>query len=140
IDAYLATCAGRDAPLARSQRALAFPVVQPEPAPSEREAGAPIGADHGGGSRVPNRLRLWLAPLALTLVALSATSIRAEDDMGAFVSAIRLVQLHGTEEAVRPEYDARTKGQLSKALGKDGDLRVSAVGGLIDPEVLARLG
>jgi arsenate reductase (thioredoxin) len=76
---------------------------------------------------------LILAPA--TLAALPPD----QSDVGLFVRALRLVQRHGTSDAVDPRNDIRTKGSLSKALGKAGILTPEGVKGLIDPSTFARL-
>jgi hypothetical protein len=58
---------------------------------------------------------------------------------GPLVRTLWLVQRHGTAEAVKPENDQRTKGKISKALGKDAVLTTDKVKGLIDPETFAKL-
>jgi hypothetical protein len=55
------------------------------------------------------------------------------------VRALWLVQRYGTADATDPANDQRVKGTLSKALGKDGELTLSEVSGLMDPETFKTL-
>jgi arsenate reductase len=73
--------------------------------------------------------------LALALV----TGSQAGDDVGPLVRALWLVQRHGTEEAADPANDQRVKGVLSKALGKDGQLTLSKLDGLMKPDAFKKL-
>ena len=78
-----------------------------------------------------------------TCVALALASTGAappeKGDVGPMVRALWLVQRHGTAEAADPRNDLRTKGLLSKALGKDGSLTLNGIQGLMDPSTFARL-
>jgi arsenate reductase (thioredoxin) len=60
-------------------------------------------------------------------------------DVGPLVRALWLVQRHGTEEAADPANDQRVKGVLSKALGKDGQLTLSKLDGLMEPDAFKKL-
>lgn len=60
-------------------------------------------------------------------------------DVGPLVRALWVVQRYGTVEAIAPENDQRTKGILAKALGKDGVLTLSEVGGFMEPDRFAKL-
>ena len=60
-------------------------------------------------------------------------------DVGPLVRALWLVQRYGTAEAVDPSHDQRVKGAIFKALGKDGELTLSEVGGLMAPETFNKL-
>jgi arsenate reductase len=73
--------------------------------------------------------------LALALV----TGSQAGDDVGPLVRALWLVQRHGTEEAADPANDQRVKGVLSKALGKDGQITLSKLDGLMKPDAFKKL-
>jgi len=55
------------------------------------------------------------------------------------VRAVWLVQRHGKPEVVRPEYDPKLKGRLSKTLGKQSILTAVGVQGLMDPSTFAKL-
>ena len=59
--------------------------------------------------------------------------------MGPLVRALWLVQRYGTAEAVDPANDQRIKGVLFKALGKDGELTLSELDGLMEPETFKKL-
>ena len=78
------------------------------------------------------------AALALPLVTLAA-SPPDKDDVGPFVRALWLVQRHGTPDAADPRNDLRTKGSLSKALGKEGFLTPDGVKGLMDSSEFSKL-
>lgn len=58
---------------------------------------------------------------------------------GPLARALWLVHSHGTAAAIDPKNDQKTKGALSKALGKDAVLTADKVKGLIDPEVFSKL-
>src|SRR5579864_6597670 len=60
-------------------------------------------------------------------------------DVGPLVRSVWLVQSYGTSEAADPRNDLRTKGALSKALGKTNILTLAGVNGLMDPSTFARL-
>lgn len=60
-------------------------------------------------------------------------------DVGPLVRALWLVHRHGTAEAVDPANDQRVKGALFKALGKEGELTQSELGGLMEPETFKTL-
>ncbi len=60
-------------------------------------------------------------------------------DTGPFVRALWLLQRFGTAEAADPANDARLKGVLFKALGKDGELQLSNLDGLMDSETFKKL-
>ncbi len=60
-------------------------------------------------------------------------------DVGPLVRALWLVQRYGTAEAVDPANDQRVKGVLFKALGKEGELTLSEVGGFMEPETFNKL-
>ncbi len=74
-----------------------------------------------------------IAALALT------TGPAAGDDVGPLVRALWLVQRYGTAEAVNPSNDQRIKGALFKALGKEGELTLSELGGFMEPETFKKL-
>lgn len=61
------------------------------------------------------------------------------DDVGPLVRALWLVQRYGTAEAVNPANDQRLKGMLFKALGKEGELSLKTLEGLMEPETFEKL-
>ena len=79
---------------------------------------------------------VWLVPVLLIGVS---TPSSAGEDVGPFVRAVWLVQRHGKPEVVRPEYDQKLKGKLSKTLGKQSILTAVGVQGLMDPSTFAKL-
>ena len=80
-----------------------------------------------------------LAACAALILASSGASPPEKNDAGPLVRALWLVQRHGTADAADPRNDVRTKGSLSKALGKDGFLTQAGVKGLMDPSALSKL-
>ena len=66
----------------------------------------------------------FLAPI---LLLISATPCLAGDDVGPLVRSLWLVHRYGTVESVNPQNDQKTKGKLSKALGKQGVLTAAGV-------------
>jgi len=64
---------------------------------------------------------------------------KSDGTAGPLVRALWLVQRYGTAEAVKPENDQRTKGMLSKALGKNAVLTADKVKSLIDHETFTKL-
>ena len=60
-------------------------------------------------------------------------------DVGPLVRALWLVQRYGTAEAVDPANDQRVKGVVFKALGKEGELTLTEVGGFMVPETFNKL-
>ena len=79
---------------------------------------------------------VWLVPVLLIGVS---TPSPAGEDVGPFVQAVWLVQRHGKSDVVRPEYDQKLKGELSKALGKQAVLTAAGVQGLMEPTTFAKL-
>src|SRR5208282_5290108 len=79
---------------------------------------------------------VWLVPVLLIGVS---TPSSAGEDVGPFVRAVWLIQRHGKPEVVRPEYDQKLKGKLSKTLGKQSILTAVGVQGLMDPSTFAKL-
>lgn len=63
--------------------------------------------------------------LFLLSMVLAAPTPPDRGDVGTFVQALRLLQVHGTPEALDPHNDQRLKGVLFKALGKDGIVKHS---------------
>ena len=68
-----------------------------------------------------------------------ATGPAPASDVGPLVRALWLVQRCGTADATDPANDQRVKGVLSKALGKDGELTLSELGGFMEPETFKKL-
>jgi arsenate reductase len=60
-------------------------------------------------------------------------------DVGPLVRALWLVQRYGTVEAVDPANDQCVKGVIFKALGKEGELTLSEMGGFMEPETFNKL-
>ena len=60
-------------------------------------------------------------------------------DVGPLVRALWLVQRYGTADAVDPANDQRVKGAMFKALGKEGELTLSELGGFMEPETFKKL-
>ncbi len=60
-------------------------------------------------------------------------------DIGPLVRALWLVQRYGTAEAVDPAADQRVKGVLFKALGKEGELTLAELRGLMDADTFKKL-
>jgi hypothetical protein len=58
---------------------------------------------------------------------------------GPFVRALWLLQRYGTAEAADPANDERVKGVLAKALGKEGELAISELAGLMEPDTFKKL-
>jgi len=75
----------------------------------------------------------------LMLLLVPATKCFADDDVGPLVRSLWLVQRYGTVDSVSPRNDQKTKGKLSKALGKQGILTAAGVQGLMDPSTFAKL-
>lgn len=74
------------------------------------------------------------------IAALALTAGPAPDgDVGPFVRALWLVQRYGTASAVNPANDQRVKGTLFKALGKEGELTLSELEGLMETETFQKL-
>ena len=60
-------------------------------------------------------------------------------DVGPLVRALWLVQRYGTAKAVDAANDQRLKGALFKALGKEGELTLSELDGVMEPETFKKL-
>jgi arsenate reductase len=84
----------------------------------------------------PCRLLRCLAPMLLLALT---THCLAGDDVGPLVRSLWLVHRYGTVEYVSPQNDQKTKGKLSKALGKQGILTAPGVQGLMDPSTFVKL-
>ena len=78
----------------------------------------------------------WIAP---TLLLVPTTYCLAGDDVGPLVRSLWLIHRYGTAESVNPQNDQKTKGKLSKALGKQGILTATGVQGLMDPSTFTKL-
>jgi len=68
-----------------------------------------------------------------------ATGSSPGSDVGPLVRALWLVQRYGTSDAVNPANDQKVKGALFKALGKDGELTLSELDGLMESDTFAKL-
>src|SRR4051794_11072911 len=79
--------------------------------------------------------------MSLSLIAALALALgpASGGDVGPLVRALWLVQRYGTAHAVDPTNDQRVKGALFKALGKDGELTLSELDGLMEPETFKKL-
>jgi hypothetical protein len=91
-----------------------------------------------------SRLSRLTLPLTLLTIVLGGQTARPDEpqktqNAGPLVRSLWLVHRYGTPEAVDPKNDQKTKGTLSKALGKDAVLTAEEVRGLIEPETFARL-
>ncbi len=75
----------------------------------------------------------------IAALALVAGAPAPGDNVGPLVRAVWLVQRYGTADAVLPANDQRLKGALFKALGKDGELTLSELDGLMEPETFKKL-
>ncbi len=71
-------------------------------------------------------LALWAGP-------------QSTGDTGPFVRALWLLQRYGTTEAADPAGDQRLKGVVFKALGKEGELTLSKLDGLMEPDTFKKL-
>lgn len=78
----------------------------------------------------------WFVPAVL--LGLSARC-PAGDDVGPVVRSLWLVHRFGAADAVDPRNDQAVKGQLSKALGKEGILIATGVQGLMDSSTFEKL-
>src|SRR5271155_4843875 len=77
--------------------------------------------------------------LALITALALASGPASDGDVGPLVRALWLIQRYGTAEAVDPANDQRVKGVLIKALGKEGELTLSELGGFMAPETFTKL-
>jgi hypothetical protein len=77
--------------------------------------------------------------LLLTALLFAQGSPSSKGDAGPFVRALWLVQRFGTAEALHPANDQRTKGTVSKAIGKDEALTLSKIEGLMEPAAFRKL-
>jgi arsenate reductase len=79
--------------------------------------------------------------MSLSLIAALAlfAGPQSGGDVGPFVRALWLAQRYGTADAVDPANDQRVKGTLIKALGKDGELTLSELHGIMEPETFKKL-
>ena len=76
---------------------------------------------------------------SLIVAVAFATGQPSGSDVGPYVRALWLVQRYGTAEAVDTANDQRVKGVIFKALGKEGELALSELGGLMEPETFNQL-
>jgi arsenate reductase len=77
--------------------------------------------------------------LSLIVALALGADPQSTGDTGPFVRALWLLQRFGTAEAADPANDSRLKGVLFKALGKDGELTLSKLDGLMEPETFKKL-
>ena len=79
--------------------------------------------------------------MAVSLIAAFALTAgpAPSGDIGPLVRALWLVQRYGTAEAVDPAADQRVKGVLFKALGKEGELTLAELRGLMDADTFKKL-
>ncbi len=79
--------------------------------------------------------------MSISLIAALAISVGPvwDNDAGPLVHALWLVQQYGTADAVDPANDQRIKGALFKALGKEGELTLRELEGLMQPETFKKL-
>jgi len=63
----------------------------------------------------------------------------AKEDPGPLVRALWLIQRYGTADATDVRNDQRVKGALFKALGKEGELTLSELGGFMEPATFKKL-
>jgi arsenate reductase (thioredoxin) len=77
----------------------------------------------------------------LSIIATLAlgTGPASDGDVGPMVRTLWLIQRYGTADAVDPANDKRVKGALSKALGKEGELTLPELDGLMDLETFKKL-
>ncbi len=87
---------------------------------------------------MPPRVPLVSALIA-AILGLPCLACQAGEDVGSLVRCLWLVQRFGTAEAVPPENDEHMKGQLARAIGKQGELTARGVQGLIDSPTFTRL-
>jgi hypothetical protein len=73
------------------------------------------------------------------LSIIAALALGAGGDAGPLVRALWLVQRYGTADAADPANDQRVKGALFKALGKEGELTLSQLEGLMEPGTFRKL-
>src|SRR4051812_4865655 len=85
------------------------------------------------------RTGAWVAGIVLILASIGAAPGPADRDVGPLVRALRLVQRHGTPEALDPRNDQQVKGTLARALAKGQVLTADGIGGLIAPSTFATL-
>ncbi len=77
--------------------------------------------------------------LSFIAAVVLVTGAQRAADAGPFVKALWLLQRYGTAEATDPANDARLKGVLFKALGKEGELAFPKLEGLMDPDTFKKL-
>ena len=75
----------------------------------------------------------------LVVASFGVAATPAAEDPGPLVPALWLVQRYGTAAATDARNDQRVKGALFKALGKEGELTLSELGGLMEPETFKKL-
>jgi len=77
--------------------------------------------------------------LSMIAALVFATGPTPASDVGPLARALWLVQRYGTADAVDPANDQRVKGVLFKALGKEGELTFSELGGLMAAETFKKI-
>jgi hypothetical protein len=77
--------------------------------------------------------------MPVSLVAAFLVMAGPATDAGPLVRALWLVQRYGTADAADPASDQRVKGRLFKALGKEGELTLKALGGLMGEDDFRKL-
>src|SRR5262245_2935261 len=77
--------------------------------------------------------------LLIAALVMSFSSPNSSSDPGPLVRTLWLLQRYGTSEATAPKSDQHVKGVLSKALGKDGMITLSELGGLMEPKTFEKL-
>ncbi len=77
----------------------------------------------------------------VSLIAVLALGIGvpAGGDAGPLVRALWLIQQYGTADAAFPANDQRVKAVVFKALGKDGELTLSKLDGLMEPDAFKKI-
>jgi arsenate reductase (thioredoxin) len=83
------------------------------------------------------RMARILAPILL--ITVSTQSQAADGDAGPFTRALWLIQRYGTPTVNAPANDAKLKGALFKALGKDGVLHAESAAPFLSAATFARL-
>jgi prepilin-type N-terminal cleavage/methylation domain-containing protein len=84
-------------------------------------------------------MRAFAMHLSLIAALALGAGPPADGDAGPLVRALWLVQRYGTAEAADPANDRRVKGALFKALGKEEELTLSQLEGLMEPETFRKL-
>lgn len=88
---------------------------------------------------MPHRRMIHLIAPSLLIVVACIGCCQAGEDVGPLVRSLWLVQRFGASEGITPENDQMLKGQLSKALGKEGFLTMAGAQGFMDSSTFERL-